>query len=70
MKNDSRETSGCCEGLCGGLYDHHLIGGLCAICRNDPRIITIDADPAEHEDVPLGIEAATLTPEMKAHVIA
>lgn len=68
MKNDSRETTGVCEGLCGGLFDHHLIDGLCPICCNDPHIRTFGT--TADDEVPLGFEAATLTPEMKAHVHA
>ncbi|MDY6979369.1 MAG: hypothetical protein SV201_05770 [Pseudomonadota bacterium] len=28
----SKETQGWCDGVCG-LYDHHLVEGLCPQCR-------------------------------------
>lgn len=47
------ETIGYCEGLCGGLLSHHLVGGLCPQCRTDPRVGR--ADP--YVGVALGAEA-------------
>lgn len=49
------ETIGYCEGLCGGLLSHHLVGGLCPLCRENPMIR--DVAP-ERYGVPLGVEAA------------
>lgn len=69
-KNDPRETIGYCQGLCGGLHSHHLVDGLCETCRQDSRISTIDAREADDDDMAWGVEAATLTPEMKAYVAA
>jgi len=41
------ERIGYCEGLCGGLLSHHLVGGLCPACRRDPRIRDSRPAPAQ-----------------------
>lgn len=33
MATQHKETQGQCEGVCG-LYDHHLVNGLCPQCRD------------------------------------
>lgn len=46
----TEETIGYCEGLCGGLLSHHLVGGLCPECRANPSINDAGDEP------PLGVE--------------
>ncbi len=47
------EYIGYCEGLCGGLLSHHLVGGLCPQCRIHPNIAAVDP----YEGIALGAEA-------------
>lgn len=45
-------STGYCEGHCGGLYFHDLVGGLCPACRNDPNIRDVShvaAKPQEEQ---------------------
>lgn len=59
MQNEKHpEKIGYCEGLCGGLLSHHLIDGLCPICRADRRIASPEHD--DYDDVPLGVESFNL----------
>lgn len=54
----SNESMGYCEGLCGGLYDHHLVDGLCPKCKQDTRIPADELCFDEYDGVPLGVESA------------
>lgn len=41
-RHDSSTRIGYCDGLCGGLLSHDLVGGLCPQCRRDERIQRIE----------------------------
>ena len=47
MATQSKETRGQCEGVCG-LYDHHLIDGLCPQCRD--KFVNYQGEHASDDD--------------------
>ena len=63
----SRETIGVCEGLCGGLVDHHLIDGLCPACRANKNIISTVCSDQEYDGYYLGGEATVTIPDQNFH---